>query len=95
MMQCHRTTWYSCLASVAIPLMTEAERRLRERARAAGTAIDHFIARPVAHAATVPTPIEKLSGEGAHRFDASGDSETDLIAEIENAKVAMQSTRST
>ncbi|MEM1011840.1 MAG: hypothetical protein AAGI46_06425 [Planctomycetota bacterium] len=75
--------------------MTEAERRLRERAQAAGTAFDDFIARLVAHAAQLTTPIENLSGEAAHRFDASGDSETDLIEEIENAKVAMQSTRST
>lgn len=76
--------------SVTVPLTDEAERRLRERAEAAGAALDDYVARLVAHAASLPTPIDRLSGPLADRFHASGDTEQDLIDEIEEAKTAMR-----
>ena len=79
--------------SVTIPLEQALAARLRERATAAGEDLDAFVARLVAQFGALPTSMETLSGPLATRFTASGDSEQQLIDEIEAAKHAMRAAR--
>lgn len=79
--------------SVTVPLSPEAEQRLRERAEAAGIELTVFISNLITRAASLPVPIAKLSGPVAQHFHASGNSENDLIDELEDAKHAMRRDR--
>ena len=81
--------------SVTIPLDPQAESRLRERAEAVGEDLAGFVSKLIDHFGSLPTPLETLSGPVAERFRASGDSEQQLIDEIERAKDAMRSDRRT
>ena len=79
--------------SVTIPIDPKSESRLRERAEAAGDDLAGFVSKLVVHFGALPTPPDVLSGSLADRFRASGDTEEELIEEIERAKDAMRAER--
>ena len=79
--------------SVTIPLNPQAESRLRERAGAAGEDLAGFVSKLVEHFGSLPTPLQTLSGPVAECFRESGDSEQQLIDEIERAKADMRADR--
>ncbi len=81
--------------SVTIPLDPRVESRLRERAETVGEDLTDYLTKLVDHFGALPTPLETLSGPVADRFRASGDTEQQLIDEIECAKHALRADRQT
>ena len=79
--------------SITIALSTEAESRLRRRAKAAGQPLDSFVARLVEQEARRPT-LEEISGPIHANFRASGMTEDELSEHLEQVKHELRAERS-
>jgi hypothetical protein len=76
-----------------ITLTPEKEKRLRERAAAAGEDVGTFASRLLDQFAAQPTPLEQLSGPICDAFLESGMTDDELGDLLEKAKHEMRAER--
>ena len=83
----------SQVITLEIPISSEAEARLREKAAAAGQDLTAYAAGVLERVAKRPLTLEELSGPIAEDFRRSGMSEDDLTDLLESAKHEMRRRR--
>ncbi|MEX0776410.1 MAG: hypothetical protein WD042_11965 [Phycisphaeraceae bacterium] len=81
------------MATLHIPISSEAQGRLARRAAASGEDLPAYVARLVRHFADPPTPVEELSGPIYQAFLDSGMSDDELGELLEKAKHEMRAQR--
>lgn len=79
--------------SLTIDIPSEAEAKLKLRARACGQELPEYVAKLVTHFAEPPTPLEQLSGPIYQKFLESGMTDDELGDLIEQAKHEMRAER--